>query len=77
MIENKLGEIVKEVLKINISETDEQMKFKDMEVWDSMTFMILVVKLEETFNISLTNNEILDIDCLQKTKEIIENKLGH
>jgi len=77
MIDNKLCDVFKEVLQIDIAITDGKMKFKDMEVWDSMTFMMLIVKIEEAFNISLTAQEIIEIDCLDKAKEIIDKNINN
>jgi acyl carrier protein len=76
MIEQKFSEVVKNVLQIEISDVDENKKFKDMEIWDSMTFMMLIVRTEEAFNITLTDDEILELDCTKKAKEIINRKLA-
>jgi len=75
MIDQKLGEVIKNVLQADISQIDETMKFRDMEIWDSMTFMILVVRTEEAFNIRLTDEEIIEFDCIKKAKKIINRKL--
>jgi len=75
MNEQILKEVVKNVLQIEISDVDENLKFKDMEIWDSMTFMMLIVKMEESFNITLTDDEIIELDCIKKAKEIIGRKL--
>jgi acyl carrier protein len=74
MNEQKFKEVVKNVLQIEISEIDENMMFKDMEIWDSMTFMMLIVKLEEAFNMTLTDDEIIELDCIKAAKEIIARK---
>jgi acyl carrier protein len=74
MNEQKLKEVVKNVLQIEISDVDENMKFKEMEIWDSMTFMMLIVKLEEAFNMTLTDDEIIELDCIKAAKEIIARK---
>jgi len=74
MNEEMLGKVVKDVLQIEISAIDENKKFKDMEIWDSMTFMMLIVRTEEAFKISLTDDEIIELDCVKKAKEIIERK---
>lgn len=75
MINNKFREVVKNVLQVEISDIDENMKFKDMEIWDSMTFMMLIVRTEEAFNITFTDEEIIELDCIKKAKEIINRKL--
>jgi acyl carrier protein len=75
MTEQKLSEVVKNVLQMELKDIDEDMKFKDMETWDSMTFMLFIVRTEEAFGITLTDNEILELDCVRKAKEIINRKL--
>jgi acyl carrier protein len=75
MTEDKFREVVKNVLQVEISDIDENMKFKDMDIWDSMTFMMLVVRTEEAFNITMTDEEIIELDCIKKAREIIERKL--
>lgn len=76
MIDQKLGEVIRNVLQVDISQIDENMKFRDMEIWDSMTFMMLIVRTEEAFNITLSDEEILELDCIWKAKEIIKRKLN-
>lgn len=71
----KLEDIIKEVLGINPKEIDEKMKFIDMEIWDSMTFMYFIMQIENVFQISLTNEEIIKMDCIKVAKEIIESKI--
>jgi acyl carrier protein len=75
MTEQKLSEVVKNVLQMELKDIDEDTKFKDMETWDSMTFMLFIVRTEEAFGITLTDNEILELDCVRKAKEIINRKL--
>ena len=75
MTEQKLGEVIKNVLQNDISAIDENKKFKDMEIWDSMTFMMLIVRTEEAFNITFTDDEIIELDSIKKAKEIINRKL--
>jgi acyl carrier protein len=76
MTDIKLGEILQEVLHIDINKTDAHIKFKDMESWDSMTFMMLIVKTEEVFGITFSDQEIIDIDCIHKAREIIGSKIN-
>jgi acyl carrier protein len=75
MIEEKFKEVVKNVLQAEISDIDENKKFKDMEIWDSMTFMMLIVRTEEAFNLTFTDEEIIELDCIKRAKEILNRKL--
>ena len=69
-----LDEIIKETFDINPASLDQDQKFLEMEIWDSMTFMIFITNIEDKFDIALTGDEIIEMDCLKKTKEIIERK---
>ena len=75
MIEQKFEEVVKNVLQLDITKIDENKKFKNMEIWDSMTFMMFIVRIEEAFNFTFTDEEILELDCIKTAKEIINRKL--
>lgn len=76
MIDQKFGEVVKNVLQVDISKVDADKKFRDMEIWDSMTFMMLIVRTEEAFGFTFNDEEIIELDCIRKAKEIIIRKLG-
>ena len=76
MIKQKFGEVLRIVLQVDISEIDENKKFRDMDIWDSMTFMMLIVRTEEAFSIQFTDDEIIELDCIRSALEIIQNKLN-
>ena len=61
----------------NSNNFDNDTDIFEKGILDSTGIIELVSFVEETFNISLTNDEILDIDCLEKAKEIIKKKLNH
>jgi len=72
--DNKLKEIVKNVFGTEYENLNADEKFNDMSMWDSITFMRFIIEIEEKFNISLTNEEILEMDCINKTTEILAKK---
>jgi acyl carrier protein len=72
--DNKLKEIVKNVFGTEYENLNADEKFNDMSMWDSITFMRFIIEIEEKFNISLTNEEILEMDCINKTIEILAKK---
>ena len=72
----QLDNIVKETLGIDISDVNEDEKFISMEIWDSMTFMFFITRIEEVFEITLTTDEIIRMDCIKTTKEIISSKIS-
>ena len=49
----------------------ENLKYNDIPEWDSIGHMALISSLEETFNISLETDDIVDFSSFKKGKEII------
>ena len=69
--DKRLEEVVKNVFGVEPEKMNPDEKFNDMSIWDSMTFMRFIIEIEEKYNISLTNEEILEMDCLKKTIEVL------
>jgi len=66
---SKLNDIFKEVFKeTNYTDQTEIMQFKE---WDSMTHMFLITKIEETYNIQLSGNEIAMMRTIGQLKDIL------
>ena len=74
IVDIRLEEIIKNVFGTEYENLNADEKFNDMSMWDSITFMRFIIEIEEKFNISLTNEEILEMDCINKTTEILAKK---
>ena len=74
IIDKRLEDVIRVVFKTEAANLNPDEKFNDMSIWDSMTFMRFIIEIEEKFNISLTNEEILEMDCINKTTEILAKK---
>ena len=48
------------------------LKFNDIEEWDSIGHMSLMAELEEAFDISLETDDIVDFSSYEKGKEILK-----
>ena len=48
------------------------LKFNEIEEWDSIGHMSLMSALEETFDISLETDDIVDFSSYEKGKEILK-----
>lgn len=71
----KLKEIIKDILQADINSEGENTLFIEYENWDSMNFMLFVMDIERIFEISLSNEEIVEMNCFKKCLEIIDAKL--
>ncbi|MDO5131352.1 MAG: acyl carrier protein [Eubacteriales bacterium] len=47
------------------------LKYQDIEAWDSVGHMGLVAALEETFDIMMDTDDIIDLSSYEKGKEIL------
>ena len=72
---SKLREIVANALDIEPEELDDNASQKNISEWDSFALMAMVAALEEEFKIDLTLEEIMEMQSLQKIKQVLVKKL--
>ena len=68
----KYSEIFKTALNIGADKLTENLKYNDIEEWDSIGHMTLVAALEEEFKISLETDDIIDFSSFKKGIEILK-----
>ena len=49
----------------------EGLKYQDIEAWDSIGHMSLIAALEDTFDIMMDTDDIIDLSSYEKGKEIL------
>ncbi len=49
----------------------QNLKYRDIALWDSVGHMSLVANLEETFDIMMETDDIIDFSSYEKGKEIL------
>lgn len=64
-----------ETFKIS-SEEAENLKYQDIKSWDSVGHMELIAVLEDTFDIAMETDDIVDLSSFQKGKEILSANYG-
>lgn len=67
------------VFEENLQVSEEQLatlKYQGVELWDSVGHMTLVAALEDTFDIMMETDDIIDFSSYEKGKEILNNKYG-
>ena len=74
-MDSKLREILANALDIELEELDDNASQKNISEWDSFALMAMVAALEEEFKIDLTLEEILEMQSLQKIKQVLVKKL--
>ena len=66
------------IMKSSFSNTkiDENSNSDNTDNWDSINFLLLIVKLENDFNIKFQPEEIAEIDSFNSIHDSIINKLN-
>ena len=75
MKNDAIEELLVEVLNIKIEDAKKDLGIYDVDSWDSLTHMGLIVEIESKFDIELTGDEIAEMISFAKIKQIINLKL--
>lgn len=71
-VDNKLRKIFGEVLKVEINEQDNM---HEVNSWDSLRHINLVMQIEKTFNISFEFFEVIDMTNYETIKNLVIQKV--
>ena len=74
-MEKKYQEAFIEALSIPSSTDFKNLKYNEVDEWDSIGHMTLMSGLEDEFKITLETDDIVDFSSFKKGKEIL-NKYG-
>ena len=74
-INEKLTAIFHEIFNDNTIVLSDEMTAKDVENWDSLTHMLMITKVEETFGIKFKLKELNKLKMVGDLISIIETKL--
>lgn len=70
----RVRKIISETFKIKESEITPQTNMKDIDSWDSLTHMELIVSLEDEFEIEFTADEIMEMTTVEMIEKIVGEK---
>ena len=68
----KYSEIFKASLNIDGDKVNENLKYNEIDEWDSIGHMTLMAALEEEYKISLETDDIVDFSSYKKGIEILK-----
>ena len=54
----------------------ENLKYQEIENWDSVGHMELIAALENAFDIMMETEDIIELNSFEKGKEILASKYG-
>jgi|TARA_B100002003_G_C13747525_1_gene372452 acyl carrier protein len=72
-MENKLKKAFSQSLGIPIEEIIDSLEYNSRDEWDSVAHMSLVASIEDTFDIMMDTDDIIDMSSVGKAKEILVN----
>ena len=73
--EKSLREIVAKVLLLQESQVSDDISRKDSEAWDSLAHLMLINEIEATFEVSFSDDDIVEINTVGDLKQKLR-KLG-
>lgn len=66
-----LERIFAEVFSIPEAKVDDSLTLREISSWDSMSHMMLIARVEETFAIEFTGDEIADFRSVKDVREAL------
>ena len=72
---NKLKQVVSDVLEVDIDDINENSSPDNIEKWDSLSHIKLVMAIEVEFNVKLTPDDMMDMLSVKLIKMILAEKL--
>tara|TARA_B110000238_G_C15886843_1_gene335951 strand:+ start:197 stop:421 length:225 start_codon:yes stop_codon:yes gene_type:complete len=74
-MEEKVLEVMSKTFNIDVLLLSKKTSKKDLSQWDSMSHLNLIVDIENEFNISFSNEEMVTIFDFKSLLKIIKNKI--
>ncbi len=72
----KVLELVSQTMKVPIHELSEESSPENIESWDSLSHMTLILALEEAFDVIFTDEEIVEMVSVRLILETLKRKQG-
>lgn len=66
--------LLSDVLQIPASQITEELAMKDVDAWDSLKHMELIVSLEQSFGIELSFDEIVRMRSVGEIKRVLKER---
>ncbi len=67
----KLYTAFAEGLNIDRNKITDDLVYRSIAQWDSISHMVLISQIEEAFNISFETDDVIDLNSVAKAKEIL------
>ena len=75
-MDDKIKRVLAEVLRMPVEQVGDDLAMKDVDAWDSLVHMQLVLSLEQNFDIQLTFDEIVAMQSVREIKRVLSDRRG-
>ena len=73
-VDGKVETLLSEVLQMRASEITDDLTMKNVDAWDSLKHMELIVALEQSFEIQLSFDEIVAMQSVSEIKRVLRER---
>jgi acyl carrier protein len=73
-VNGKVEDLLADVLQIPTEKINDDLAMKDLDAWDSLKHMELIVALEQGFDIQLTFDEIVAMQSVREIKRVLAER---
>ena len=73
-MDEKVEGLLAEVLQIPAATITDELAMKDMDVWDSLKHMELIVSLEQSFGIQFSFDDIVAMQSVREIKRVLSER---
>ncbi len=73
-VDERVAGVLSEVLQLPATKITDDLAMQDLEAWDSLKHMELIVSLEETFGQQFTFDEIVAMRSVREIKRVLRAK---
>ena len=74
-IVNEIKMLIASILSIDINRLEDKTTINDIASWNSMKHLEIIIQLEQVFNITINEEEVVGLISLGKIIELVKKKL--
>ena len=71
-MKNKLRASFAEALDVSLEVVKDDLEYRGIKEWDSITHMFLIAQIEDDFEVSISPDDVIDMSSFLKALELIE-----
>ena len=76
-MEKTLKNIFSDLLKLDLKEINDDLMMKDLDIWDSLMHMELIVTIEKEFELEFSFEEIVSMQNFGEINRILKKRLDY